>query len=81
MLAQISHWVELSFWQLAIGTLSKARPLGSQILQAKHFIAAQQFIDAEPFSRAIRSGWLIALSGWLLGLVLGISLAVWGRSL
>jgi len=81
MLAQISHWVELSFWQLAVGTLTKARPLKSHLVQVTHSIKIQQFIDPSPFARAIRSGWLIALSGWLLGLVLGISLAVWGRSL
>jgi hypothetical protein len=70
MIAQIGNWIELSFWQIAVRALSSLRPLSGRIAKAK------QIIDAQPAPRALRNGWLIAIGGWVLGLILGILIAV-----
>jgi hypothetical protein len=70
VIAQIGNWIELSFWQIAVRALSSLRPLSGRITKAK------QIIDAQPAPRALRSGWLIAIGGWVLGLILGIVIAV-----
>lgn len=70
MIAQIGHWIELSFWQVAVRALSGLRPLSGRITKAK------QIIEAQPAPRALRSGWLIAVGGWAVGLILGLGLAV-----
>lgn len=71
MIAQIGNWIELSFWQLIVRMLSQARPLSGRIQAAKQVIAAQ------PLPRPLRSGWLIAIAGWALGLVVGFVFAFW----
>lgn len=71
MFLQIGNWIELNFWQLAARALSTARPLSARALRAAHGLKAQYSIEARPLPRVFRSQWLIALSGWLLGLVLG----------
>ncbi len=70
MIAQIGSWIELSFWQIAVHTLSGLRPLSGRIARAKHII------EAQPAPRALRSGWLIAIGGWVLGMILGLALAL-----
>lgn len=71
MVARIGEWIELSFWQLLVRVLSGARPLSHGLAKA------QQSIEAQPLTRFLPNGWFIALSGWLLGLALGIALAIW----
>jgi hypothetical protein len=82
MLAQIGQWIELNFWQLAVLALSKTRPLSSRALRAAHSIKTQHSVEVRPLAHAIaglRAGnpYAIALSGWLLGLVLGLFLSAW----
>jgi hypothetical protein len=69
MIAQIGNWIELSFWQIAVRTLSGLRPLSGRIAKAK------QIIEAQPAPRILRNGWLIAIGGWGFGLILGLVLA------
>ncbi len=75
MFATISNWIELNFWQLAVQALSKARPLSSRALRAAHGFEVQRSIEAQPLLRALRNPRVIALSGWLLGLILGFLFA------
>jgi hypothetical protein len=87
MLAQIGQWLELNFWQLAVLALSKTRPLSSRALRATHSIYAhsietQHSVEVRPLARAfasVRAGnpYAIAISGWLLGLVLGFVISYW----
>jgi hypothetical protein len=70
MIGQIGYWIELSFWQLAVRFLSEARPLSAKISKARSLVAAQ------PAPRFLRDTRLIALGGWLIGLILGFTLAV-----
>lgn len=71
MVARISEWIELSFWQIAVRILSGARPLSHRL---------QKFQDSTA-TQAIRSifarGWTIAATGWILGLIIGIWVANW----
>jgi len=82
MLVQIGNWIELNFWQLAVQALSKARPLSSRALRAVHGFEAKvsagnpHSIETQPLLRAFRNPRLIALSGWLLGLILGFLFAI-----
>ncbi len=76
MFAQIGNWIELNFWQLAVQALSKVRPLSAQVLRAAHGFAVQPPIGLRPLSRVLRSGWVIAAGGWLLGLILGFLFAI-----
>lgn len=80
MLAQIGQWIELNFWQLAVSALSKSRPLSSRALRVAHSIGSQHSFEVRPLAQAvarIQSGspYAIAISGWLLGLVLGLVIA------
>ncbi len=76
MIAQISNWIELNFWQLAVQALSKARPLSWRALRAAHGFEVQHSFEARPLLRALRNQWVIALGGWLLGLILGFLFAI-----
>jgi hypothetical protein len=81
MFAQIGNWIELNFWQLAVQALSKARPLSAQVLRAANGFeklskGKQLSFEARPLPRAFRNGWIIAGSGWLLGLILGFLFAI-----
>ena len=82
MFATISNWIELNFWQLAVQALSKARPVSLRALRAAHGFEVKvsagnpHSIEAQPLLRAIRNPRSIALSGWLLGLILGFLFAV-----
>jgi hypothetical protein len=76
MIAQIGNWIELNFWQLAVQALSKARPLSAQVLRAAHGFEVRHSFEARPLPRAFRNGWVIAGSGWLLGLILGFLFAI-----
>lgn len=69
MVARIGQWIELSFWQAVVRVLSGARPLSHGLQKIQHSIAAQ------PFGRIFSNGWMLAATGWLLGLILGIWLA------
>jgi len=71
MVMRIGSWIELSFWQLAVRVLSGIRPLSHSMSQAK------TMLEAQPLTRFLPQGWVLALSGWMLGLVLGIALATW----
>ena len=70
MIARFGEWIELSFWQMAVRLLSGLRPLGHGLAQAK---ASQ---ETQPAIAFLPKGWVIALSGWLLGLMLGVA-AFW----
>ena len=72
MIAEIGNKLELTFWQLAAQAMSKARPLSTRILRAAKFSEGKP----QPLLRAIRPEWIIAVGGWLLGLVLGYWFAV-----
>lgn len=82
MIATISNWIELNFWQLAVQALSKARPLSARALRVAHGFEAKvsagnlRSIEAQPLLRAIRNPRILALSGWLLGLILGFLFAI-----
>ena len=71
MIGQVSNWLELNFWQLAAHAMSKSPPLSARLLGAAQDFKARHSIEALPLQRAVRPQWLIPLSGWLLGLVLG----------
>lgn len=71
MIGQIGYWIELSFWQLVVRLLTEARPLSAKLNKARSLVAAQ------PMPRFLRDSKMIALSGWLLGLLLGFLLAFW----
>ncbi len=75
MFAHIGNWIELNFWQLAVQALSKARPLSAQVLRAARGFEVQRSFKARSLPRAFRNGWVIAASGWLLGLILGFLIA------
>ena len=77
MIGQVGNWLELSFWQLAAQVMSKARPLSGRVLRAaKLFKEKPLSIEARPLRPAVRPQWMVALSGWLLGMVLGYLIAV-----
>lgn len=69
MVARISTWIELSFWQMVVRLLSGIRPLRSRMTQAKTALETQSLTQLLP------NGWVIALAGWLLGLVVGLAFA------
>ncbi|MEX2144251.1 MAG: hypothetical protein WD740_06625 [Anaerolineales bacterium] len=71
MVVRIGSWIELSFWHLVVRVLSGMRPLGRGLSRAKNALA-----DA-PLTSFMPNGWVLALSGWLCGLMLGIALAIW----
>ncbi|MEX2162359.1 MAG: hypothetical protein WD751_10665 [Anaerolineales bacterium] len=71
MVARFGEWIELSFWQTVVRILSTARPLSHGLIQAK------TLVEAQPAMAFLPQGWVIAVSGWALGLVLGIGLAWW----
>jgi hypothetical protein len=69
MVARISTWIDLSFWQMVVRLLSGIRPLRSGMTQAKTALETQSLTQFLP------NGWVIAIAGWLLGLVLGLAVA------
>ncbi len=71
MLASIAHWIELSFWQLAVNALTLARPISKRVAHFQRPEAGPGSIDLLPLQRILRHSWFIALGGWLLGLALG----------
>jgi hypothetical protein len=71
MVTRVSAWIELSFWQLAVRVLSGVRPLRHGMAQAK------TVLEAQPMTQFLPKGWVLAISGWLLGLVVGLALAGW----
>lgn len=71
MVTRISAWIELSFWQLAVRVLSGVQPLRHGMAQAK------PALEAQPMTQFLPNGWVLAISGWLLGLVVGLALAGW----
>jgi hypothetical protein len=71
MVARISEWIELSFWQVVVRVLSGARPISHGLHKV------QQSAAMRPIAKIISNGWAIAAMGWILGLILGISLAGW----
>ncbi len=71
MVARISEWIELSFWQVAVRVLSGARPLSHGFQKVQHSIAMR------PIGKIFSNGWAIAAAGWILGLILGIWMAAW----
>lgn len=108
MLAQVSEWLELKVWQLAVSALSALRPLGAartsgRVLRAASDVAqraTERALDAQA-QRALRAeyveqnlyaepGWnaqpsmlqrltdswvVVAIAGWVLGMLLGLWLA------
>lgn len=70
MVARIGALIELSFWQLAVRVLSGVRPVRHGLSKTK------TAIEALPAVRFLPNGWVLAASGWVLGLALGISLAI-----
>ncbi len=108
MLTQVSEWLELKVWQLAVGALSALKPLGAarsggRVLRAAANAAqraSERALDAQA-QRSLRAeyaavglynepswnsqpsllqrvaeNWIvIAISGWVLGVVLGLWLA------
>lgn len=71
MVARISEWIELSFWQVVVRVLSGARPLSHGLQKV------QQSAAVQPIAKIISNGWAIAGLGWILGLILGIWLTGW----
>ena len=71
MVARIGEWIELSLWQVAVRVLSGARPFSHGFHKIQHFIAAR------PTVRVMANGWVLAASGWVLGLILGILITGW----
>jgi hypothetical protein len=71
MVMRIGSWIELSFWQLVVRVLSGVRPLSHGLARAK------DVIEDQPLTRFMPNGWLLALNGWVFGLVLGILMAGW----
>lgn len=64
--ARISEWVELSFWQLAVRVLTRARPLSHGISHTR------EIVEGQPLTRFMPNGWLIAGAGWVIGLAVGL---------
>ncbi|HLD94242.1 MAG TPA: hypothetical protein VI703_08605 [Anaerolineales bacterium] len=71
MVARIGAWIELSFWRVGVHVLSGARPF-SHTLQKIH-----KFVVTRPIFHFFAKTWIIASSGWVLGLFLGIVIAFW----
>jgi hypothetical protein len=71
MTARLAQWIELGFWQIAVRVLSGVRPLSHGMQLIQHSMATR------PIGRLMAKGWVIAGTGWLLGLVLGILIASW----
>lgn len=68
MVARIGAWVELSFWQAAVRVLSAARPV------SHGWSTARDVVESQPALLFMPKGWVIAVSGWILGLVVGIAI-------
>lgn len=71
MVARIGAWVELSFWQGAVRVLSTARPVSRGWSKARHTLEAQPALQFMP------KGWVLAVSGWVLGLIAGVTVVIW----
>lgn len=72
MVARIGSLVELSFWQAAVRVLSTARPIG------RGWSKARDALERQPALQFMPKGWVIAVTGWVLGLAAGITLMAWG---
>jgi hypothetical protein len=71
MVARISEWIELSFWQVVVRVLSGARPIGHGLQKIQHSSVLQ------PIAKIFSNGWAIAAIGWVIGLIAGIWIAIW----
>lgn len=71
MVMRIGAWIELSFWQVAVGVLSGIRPLQHGVAKAK------TALEAQPVTQFLPNGWVLAISGWLLGLLAGLIVSSW----
>lgn len=71
MVARIGEWIELNFWQIAVRVLSGARPFSYRVKTIQHSL------NARLIGHVMSNGWVIAATGWVLGLVLGIWFAGW----
>ena len=71
MVARISTWIELSFWQMVVRVLSGIRPLRYGMAQAK------TALETQPLTHFLPNGWVIASAGWLFGLVFGLVVSGW----
>lgn len=71
MVARIGAWVELNFWQMAVRVLSGARPIQRVLSHAA------DNLEDQPLTAFMPNGWVIALSGWLAGLIVGLALSIW----
>ena len=70
MAARVGEWIELSFWHIAVGVLTRVRPFRRGLEQGS------QALEAAPATAFLPHGWVIAVSGWILGLAIGVLLAV-----
>jgi len=71
MVARISEWIELSFWQIVVRVLSGARPFSHGLQKIQESSAMQ------PIRDVVSHVWVIAGAGWILGLIIGIWIAGW----
>lgn len=71
MVTRVGAWIELSFWQLVVRVLSGVRPFSHGMAQTK------TALEAQPLTSFLPNGWVLAISGWLLGLAVGLTLANW----
>jgi hypothetical protein len=69
MVSRVGSWLELSFWQVAVRALTAARPLSHGLTQTREALEQNALTGSMP------RGWIIAISGWVLGLLGGLWLA------